>query len=304
MSATPIANREFAEIQGSTMAYIDIGEGDTVVLAHGYLWSADMWEEQIRTLSRRYRVIAPDLWGHGESGPLPPDTGNLQQIALQHLSLLDHLGIERFAVAGLSVGGMWAVELALLFPHRIAALALLGTHVGSESEDPRKRYFSMLDTAASLASVPDAIIEALVPLFFSASAVRHRTDVVDTFRRRLRQSHPGQLVKTLVPLGRMIFGRRDAVADLPRLAMPSLVISGGRDLFRPPHEGLLLAQALGCRFIEIENAGHILTLDAPERISDLLSSLLAEAFPGSPPTAWAPADRPPGERSRASPWHI
>jgi pimeloyl-ACP methyl ester carboxylesterase len=304
MSATPINSREFAEIQGSTMAYIDIGEGDTVVLGHSYLWSADMWEEQIRILSQRYRVIAPDLWGHGESGPLPPYTTDLQQIALQHLSLLDQLGIERFAIAGHSVGGMWAVELALLFPHRIAGLALLGTYVGSEPEEQRERYFSMLDTVASLASVPDAIIEAIVPMSFSGNAIRHRADLVDSFRSRLRQTHSGQLVKTVVPLGRMIFGRRDALADLPRLAMPSLVISGGQDLSHPPDEGRAMALALGCRFIEIADAGHISTLDAPGQISSLLSSLVAEAFPESSTAARIDGGRPPGEWLRVSPWRV
>lgn len=70
-----------------------------------------MWRPQIEMLAGRYRVIAPDLWRHGGSGPLPAGT-TMRDLADHHLLLRDRMKIRRFAGVGLSVGAMWAAELA------------------------------------------------------------------------------------------------------------------------------------------------------------------------------------------------
>ena len=270
-------NRNFIEIDGSRMAYIDIGSGDVLSLGHSYLWSADMWAPQISELSKHYRVIVPELWGHGLSEAMPVGTSSLHQIAMQHRALLDALDICKFAVIGLSVGGMWGAELALSCPERITALVLLGTHMGSEKQHARDRYFSMLDVVASLAAVPDQVIEALLPLFFSPSSFKSRQALVDGFRSRLRQTDQGLLVNTIVPLGRMIFARRNGLSDLMRLDVPALVMTGEDDLSRPPEEGRLLAQALRGRFIKLPNAGHISSLEVPDVVTKNIVSFLEEA---------------------------
>ncbi|SDP38248.1 Pimeloyl-ACP methyl ester carboxylesterase [Filomicrobium insigne] len=270
--------RRFAHIDGSTMSYLDIGAGQTVVLGHSYLWSAEMWEPQIIALSKQYRVIVPELWGHGKSGELPANTRNLRQVAQRHLSLLDCIGIENFAVARLSVGDMRAVELALLAPQRVAGLALLGTFVGSEPAHSKELYFSMIETVQSLGAVPDPVIDAMLPMFFSSDALTHRQDLVDGFRKRLREAERRKLLESILPLGRMIFGRRDALADLRQLRILSLVITGEQDLSRPPEEGRQMASALGCTFVEIAGTGHISSLEAPSEVTEYLLSLLGEAF--------------------------
>src|SRR5258708_8513445 len=119
MTKTSRAKDVLVEIAGSTMNVVDAGEGDVVVLGHSYLWSSEMWRPQIDGLSPHYRVIVPDLWGHGNSGPLPEGTEDLHDIARHHLALMDRLGIDRFTLVGLSVGGMWGAELALVAPERV-----------------------------------------------------------------------------------------------------------------------------------------------------------------------------------------
>src|SRR5690606_10970197 len=76
-------HRKFADIAGSKMSYLDVGLGPVLVLVHSYLWAADMSAPQIRELSQRYRVIVPELWGHGQSGALPAGALTLRDIA-QH----------------------------------------------------------------------------------------------------------------------------------------------------------------------------------------------------------------------------
>ncbi|MFP3710763.1 alpha/beta fold hydrolase, partial [Paraburkholderia sp. SIMBA_009] len=92
---------------------------------HSYLWDAAMWAPQIDALSSRYRVIVPDLWGHGASGPLPEGTQTLDDLAEHASALLDALEIDACAVVGLSVGGMWGARLALREPRRVRSLVLM-----------------------------------------------------------------------------------------------------------------------------------------------------------------------------------
>src|SRR5690606_32521692 len=160
--------------------------------------------------------------------------------------LLDMLGIEEFVIAGLSEGGMWAVELALLCPSRVAGLLLMGTFAGSDPAPSQARYLSMLDTVASMEAVPDTLIEAMLPLFFSTASLGHRSDLIECFRTRLREAEQENLMVSIVPLGRMIFQRRDALTDLSKLSMPALVITGHEDRSRPPAEGRVMARILRC----------------------------------------------------------
>lgn len=79
---------------------------------------------------------------------------NLKDYAQHMLALMDHLQIEYFSVIGLSVGGMWGAELALLAPKRVQSLVMMDTFVGLEPEVTHKKYFTMLDTIAQLQAVP------------------------------------------------------------------------------------------------------------------------------------------------------
>ena len=63
--------RQFIEIDGARMSYIDQGQGFPVLLGHSYLWDAEMWQPQIDALSQHFRVIVPELWGHGRSDAPP-----------------------------------------------------------------------------------------------------------------------------------------------------------------------------------------------------------------------------------------
>ncbi|WP_146015009.1 alpha/beta fold hydrolase, partial [Burkholderia pseudomallei] len=115
----------FVTIDGQPLHYQIRGAGAPVLFGHSYLWDSSMWEPQLDALSKSYRVIAPDLWGHGRSGPLPDGTRSLDDLARQMSELLDHLDIDTCSIVGLSVGGMWAVPLAHRAPQRIDRLVLM-----------------------------------------------------------------------------------------------------------------------------------------------------------------------------------
>src|SRR3977135_466399 len=134
----------FADIDGQSLHYVDQGVGFPILLGHSYLWNSAMWEPQTKALSQIYRVIAPDLWGHGKSGRLPEKTVDLSDLARQALALLDMLEIQQCALVGHSVGAMWGAELALRPPGRIKFLVLMNTYLGPEPAASRAQYLAML----------------------------------------------------------------------------------------------------------------------------------------------------------------
>ncbi|MFD0709555.1 alpha/beta fold hydrolase [Photorhabdus akhurstii] len=264
------------QIHNKTMVYRDEGEGFPLLLGHSYLFDSTMWAPQIEALSKKYRVIAPDLWGHGNSGELPEQHRTLADLARDYLALMDQLGIKEFAIIGLSAGGMWGIELVEMAPDRVKALVLMDTFVGLEPEVTYTKYFAMLDAIEQAGAIPQSILQQqIAPAFFSQQPAQH---LVDELTQRLVAIPAETLRNSVVPLGRIIFGREDRTHLLEKLDIPSLVITGEQDTPRPPLEGYLMAEILQCDHIIIQDAGHISTLEQPHKVNQELIAFLQQAL--------------------------
>ncbi|HEY3597550.1 MAG TPA: alpha/beta fold hydrolase [Paraburkholderia sp.] len=266
----------FIEIEGQPLHYQTHGTGFPVLLGHSYLWDSSMWTPQIDALSRDYQVIVPDLWGHGQSGRLPENTRTLGDLATQTSLFLDALGIGQCAVVGLSVGGMWGSELALREPERVKALVLMDTDRGAEPEATLTQYSQMFDAIESIGTIPAPMIDAIVPLFFRRGATLDG-EVHAGFRKALAAFSADPLRQSIVPLGRLIFGRTDALASLAGLdASRTLLMCGELDIPRPPTEMARMAEVIGCQQRVVPNAGHISNLENPSFVNDALLAWLGE----------------------------
>ncbi|MGQ9466789.1 MAG: alpha/beta fold hydrolase [Anaerolineae bacterium] len=261
-------------IKGRTLFYEEKGKGFPLLFGHSYLWDGGMWEPQVEALSSSYRCIVPDLWAHGRSDPLPEIPYSLEAIAEDHWSLVQMLGLERFAVIGLSVGGMWGSHLALKHPEAVAALVLMDTSVGPEPEEKRLRYFGMLDTMEKAGATPAPIAEAVVPLFFSPVTIQQKPELPARFKASLA-GIPADRIPSIVAIGRAIFGRSSLLDRLAEIRVPTLIIVGADDVARPPAEAEEMARLIpGARLEVIPEAGHISTLEQPERVTSLIRSFL------------------------------
>ncbi|MBO0493488.1 alpha/beta fold hydrolase [Pseudomonas sp. Marseille-Q1929] len=262
-------------IDGQPLHYIDQGSGPAVLLGSSYLWDRTMWTPQIEALSQQYRVIVPELWGHGESGPLPTRTRSLDDLARQALALLDHLDIAQVNLVGLSVGGMWGARLALLAPERVNSLVLMDTHLGAEPEATRQYYFSLFKMIEDAGAIPEPLLDVIAPIFFRAEVDRESALYQD-FRQTLQDFPRERLLQSIVPLGRLIFSREDVLDQLPRLdADTTLVMCGEQDKPRPPAESREMAELIGCSLILIPDAGHISARENPDFVNEALLTFLA-----------------------------
>src|SRR4051812_45973878 len=143
-----------------TMAYTDEGAGEPLVLIHGYPLSSELWLPQRAALSDGYRVIAPDLRGHGRSDP-PHGPLSIDVYADDIIALLDELGIGEATFAGLSMGGYVLMALLRRRPERVRAIMLLATKAPGDTEAGKKARDDMRDVAQSEGA--GAIAERMLP---------------------------------------------------------------------------------------------------------------------------------------------
>lgn len=154
MSALPPYRKRVADVLGSTIAYVDEGEGRPVVFLHGNPTSSYLWRRVLPHLTDRCRAIAPDLIGMGDSGK--PDIGyTLDDHCGYTDAFLDALSLEHPAVLiGHDWGGVIAVRRARRDPGRVAALVLMETHLPPAM--PAPDYTAMGDGADFFRQIREA----------------------------------------------------------------------------------------------------------------------------------------------------
>lgn len=131
-----------ALINGVTYHYDDTGSNEALMLLHGFTGTRKTWQAMTPFLSRAFRVITPDLLGHGGTdSPAQPEHYTIRQAAEDLIALLDHLNIEQVHLGGYSMGGRLALYMAVHHPQRILSLMLEGASPGLKTEAERaERY--------------------------------------------------------------------------------------------------------------------------------------------------------------------
>lgn len=261
-------------IKKARMAYWDEGAGFPLIFGHSFLWDTRMWQAQTAFLKKEYRCIVPDLWSHGQSDPLPYENCSLETLADDYWQLAQSLSLHQFAVIGLSVGGMWAVHLALAHPEAVTALVLMDTYVGSEPQVTQEVYLSLLNEIASHPHISPEFARKVAPYFFAKTTQEERPALVEDFITHF-SAVPKAHILGKVNLGKAIFNRRSLLDDLKNIHVPTLIIVGEEDLPRPPDEAREMAALIPHAQLEIiPKAGHICTVERPAYVNEILSRFL------------------------------
>lgn len=250
---------------GSTLAYRDIGEGQPLLLVHGFPFSSAMWEPQISALRTVYRIIVPDLRGFGAS-ELGQPPGSLRPYADDLIALLDHLGLERVALAGLSMGGYIAFEVVRQHANRLSALILADTRAGADTEEGKRGR----ETNALLAEKdgPAAVGEAMLPRLIAANAP-------DSLRTQIRQIIAANSSAGTAAALRSMAARPDSSDLLAGIRVPTLIIVGAEDQLTPPDQSRLMHAGIpNSQLVEIPGAGHLSILENPVLFNQAIETFL------------------------------
>jgi pimeloyl-ACP methyl ester carboxylesterase len=263
------------EVDGLRIAYARQGRGDPVVLVHGYVGDGPAtWRPQLEGLSDEFDVIALDLPGAGGSDD-PPESFGMAGFAGAVAGFVSALGLRRPHLVGLSFGGATVIELCRRHQGVASTITLVGAYAGWGGSLPETEVRRRLDQALELSSLaPEALLEALLPTMFAASA---DPEVVDAFAASLASFHP-------VGLRAMARACREDLTDvLPTIGTPSLVVYGAQDTRAPADVAAALHQAIaGSRLVELPGAGHVCNIDAAAHFDATLRQFLRDHPAGRP----------------------
>jgi 3-oxoadipate enol-lactonase len=253
--------------------YQDEGPGPVVVLLHGFPLDSTMWEYQLGALGSVYRVIAPDLRGHGKSSA-PEGIYTMDAMADDVIETLDSLGIiVPVALGGLSMGGYVALSLIARYPARIRALMLMDTRAGADTPETAKARHDMAALVEHDESA-EPVVTTMLPKLFSSTTRQNRPEIVARVGEQMSRTSPRGVAGTL----RGLAIRPDRTADLGRIRVPTLVIAGQDDALIPIDESRRMASAIAAaQILEVPNAGHLAPLEQPETVNDALLRFLGDA---------------------------
>ncbi len=247
-----------AQINGIRLHYETAGDGPAVLLSHGYSATGRMWAPQMEALKDRYRIIAWDMRGHGETESLDDPAQYSEALTVADMrGLLQHLGAERAVVGGLSLGGFMSLAFHLAHPEMVRALVLCDTGPGYRSPDARAGW----NRAAEKRALD---LEAR-----GLDALGSSTEVRAT--ARYHRSAQG-----LAHSARGMLAQFDAriIDHLPAIDVPTLVIVGEKDEPFIGASEYMTAKIPGARMEIIPGAGHAANLDNPDHFNRVLRAFL------------------------------
>lgn len=252
------------------VALDDEGSGPAVVLVHGGLGSRHLWEPQVAALRDRYRTIAYDLRGHGDtrSGGRPHSYGP-RLLARDLEGLADALELGSFALVGLSVGSFVAQEYALMRPDRLRALVLADTWTKTGMDDGERKLGRLLSplVVGALTVLGTRPLGPLTGIGFEPELHHERAlmkrAVVETGRRDAVRVWRG-------------LGEHDTLDRLGGVRTPTLVIAGERD--RNLEQARLVSRLVGgAELVVIPGAGHVSNLHRAVEFNAALGGFLDRA---------------------------
>lgn len=255
-----------------TIAYDEIGAGkDAIVFVHGHPFDRSMWTPQHETVhAAGWRGVIADLRGYGETSVVAGKTP-LDRFAADIVGLADRLGIERFVVVGLSMGGQIAMELCRTYPERIRGLVLAATSPQAETGEGRVRRAAMAERYLSegMAGYAHEVLSKMVaPRNISAMPA-----VAAKVMAMMENAPPEGAAAAM--LGRA--ERPDYRETLAAFDKPALVVVGDEDGFTTRAEAEMMRDLLkGSRLVWLEGVGHMPNLERETEFNAALTEFLAQ----------------------------
>lgn len=258
----------YVDLNGVRLRYLDKGNGPPLMLIHGLGATHADFQKQIDFFARVFRVIAPDLRGHGDSEGGGPFT--VDRLATDCAQLLDELKVGSFFLVGHSMGGAVAMQLALFKPERVKKLVLADTLPSFRPKTFKKRLLLWSRLLVMKLLGPEALARRTARQMFPKP---EHEPLRELLIRRNNRTPKEAYLALLMALSRWSVSDR-----LTWLQMPTFVVAGENDYF-PAEEAQAFAEKLPdgrCRIIE--GARHHLPLEKPDDFNRITMEFL---MPGS-----------------------
>jgi 3-oxoadipate enol-lactonase len=248
----------FADVNGQRIRFDDSGgDGPAVILSHGFLMDREMFAPQVEALAGEFRVIIWDERGFGET-EFDGQPFDYWDSARDCLGVLDHLGIVRAVLGGMSQGGFLSLRAALLAPERVRALILIDTQAGVEDPERVPAYRQMQETWLQLGPVEEL-----------AAAIAHLTIGDPALSKTWIAKWRTLPRESLRAPGDCLLDRDDITGRLGEISCPAIVLHGTADAVIDIERAEELCRGLsGCTgVVRIEGGSHSSNLTHPDAVN-------------------------------------
>jgi pimeloyl-ACP methyl ester carboxylesterase len=253
----------FAEVNGTRLYYEVAGSGHPLVLIHGITLDTRMWDDQFDAFTRHYQVVRYDVRGFGKSA-LP--TGESYAHADDLRALMEHLGIMRAHILGLSMGGRIAIDFALAYPEATDTLIPVDASVSGYARAAALSYSS---------TAKEAGVQAARELWLKDPLFKPALEKPDVASRlaQIVSDYSGwhwfndDPVRVTDP---------PAIQQLDKVCAPTLIIVGERDIPRVHTVADILQKHIpNARKVVLPGVGHMSNMEDPDRFNEIVLSFLA-----------------------------
>lgn len=261
------------EVLGGVLSYDIIGHGTPLVLIHAGVADRRMWDREILSYPRRYRVVRYDLRGFGRSTPAHGPFSPAEDLR----ELLDELGFDRVDILGASIGGLVALDFAYEFPTRVHRLVLAGSGLGlvrpSEETPVQQRFHELEEIFRAQevdwkASRPQAVIESLLKTFGGGLGGPERAHMAHLMHANLEEIVTERT-------GQHASGRLTE-EHLGEVRTPALLVLGTRDQGAVRWAARKVAEMLpDCRCLDLLGADHFPSLSRSDEFDSAVQNFLA-----------------------------
>jgi len=250
------------------LVYWTLGDGPAVLLLHPFPVNHEFWIPVAETLVTRYRVILPDLRGHGES-TVGEGPATMAKHAADIARVMDDADIGRAPVIGVSIGGYLLFEFWRKSRSRVAALGLCNTKAPADGPEARAGRLQAANDVLECGTEP--FLESMVQKVFAKTTRETRPDLVDGALRMMRQMAPEDIAQ----VQRGMADRPDSVDTLKTIDVPTLLVTGDEDTLTGISEAELMRQQInGSQLRIIPKAGHYSPWEQPQEAARLLRQFL------------------------------
>src|SRR5579864_2615943 len=246
------------------IAYWVLGEGLPVVLLHPFPAHHEFWLPVAEAISARYRLILPDLRGHGDS-EIGEGPATMEKHAADIARVMDDADVGRAPLIGVSIGGYALFEFWRKHRGRVAGLGLCNTKAQADGPEARAGRLQAANDVLERGTEP--FFESMVPKVMGKTTREMRPDLVEGALRMMGQMSPEDVAQ----VQRGMAARPDSIETVKTINVPTLLVTGDEDIMTGVNEAELMHQHIsGSHLRVIAKAGHYAAWEQPDESAKVL----------------------------------